>query len=899
MGTEGAEMSRPGKGGLPLAIGVATLLAGGCLEGERLLPELQHIPDEALAITVTAPNGGEAWRAGRTYAITWQSEGAVGAVDITLLHAGQVCAVLADSIPNTGAFEWPCTRCGEDSLGYQIRVADAVSGLLDVSDLPFAVAIVDQVCTIEVTAPAGDGTWMVGDVMPIAWERYGSCGGLAVIELVQDLMPCSYVAEVTANDGRFDWVVHTCSLNPYGYRIRVTDLDSGSYDESDGSLTILSGPPDPCQVGVLAPNGGEEWIEGLAYAITWERTTTCGQTVDIELVNEGQSLREMIAAGAPNNGRYTWVAERLQEIGGGYRVRVTDVQTGNWDESDEEFSIATLPPCELTVTCPNGGEIWATGESYLIGWEPTGACGSQVAIELLQAGTPCQVISAGAPNTGTYLWTATQCGLQTSDYAIRVSDLASGASDASDGTLSIYESCTMNVVEPHGGQTMVAGTPVLITWLRNGACDGPVCIDLLQAGVVCRTIAATLPNSGSHVWIAERCGAASAGYRVRITDLASGRTAESGGTFTIEAACTLRIYQPNGGETWIVGRVETIHWLRTGACSGQVVIDLLRDGVLCETLAAAAPNTGSFTWEARQVGGRSAGYRIRITDPASGATCQSYGPFSIQEPCQLELLWPDGGEMLVSGHNEFITWDASATCGGNVRIELLRGTERCRTIVASTANDGSQAWDPQPCGESGSDYRIVLTDLVSLAADTSAAPFEIRAPVYLRFSAESGTWATSTNNPGWVDQVELEFDAAGTHSVAAPVWLPGGGMALIVDPDEDGTASFFPARVSGAWAHQGLDVDRQCCGVEVRLTGCSHGTGTLLGLTISTDVSGDCLVALPVTTDLREMRAQLGAACVRSGSVARIETAFTDRDVWNRLYAVRAVEYVFLGWPAP
>ncbi len=892
-------MSRPGKGMVPLAIGTAMALACSCLEGERPLPVVQHDADDPPAISVVVPNGGETWQAGRTYSVTWSSEGPVSAVDIALLHGGQVCAILANSLPNTGIFEWPCTRCGQDSLGYQIRVADAASGLLDVSDLPFAVTVLDQACTLEVTEPGGDGTWLVGDTMHIAWERYGACGGVAVIELVQDLMPCSYVAEVTANDGSFDWIVHTCSLNPHGYRIRVTDLASGSYDESTGSFTILSGPPAPCQVTVLTPNGGEAWTEGLTYAITWDRVATCGQMVDIELVNEVAALRETIASGAPNSGGYTWVAERLGEMAGGYRIRVTDVQSGASDESDGEFSIAAPPPCGLTVATPNGGEIWAAGESYPIRWDHTGACGDLVAIELLQGGAPCMLIAAQAPNAGEYFWNAGQCGSQTSEYTIRVTDLASGAADESDGAFAIHQSCAITVVEPHGGQTVIEGAPVLITWLRNGTCEGPVRIELLRAGEVCNTIAAELPNSGSHLWTAERCGTLTAGYRVRITDLASGRGAESAGTFSIEAACALRLYQPNGGEAWVAGRSETISWLRTGACSGQVVIELLRDGVLCETIAEAAPNTGRFIWQARQVGGRSAGYRIRITDPASGAVCQSHGPFSIQDPCKLELLWPDGGERLVSGRGEFITWDALSTCGGSVRIELLRGSELCRTIASTTANDGIQAWNPEPCGESGSDYRIVITDLLSSAADTSAAPFEIRVPVFLRFSAESGSWSAVTNNPEWAGQVELEFDAAETHSVWAPAWLPGGGAALILDPDQDGRASFFPARTSGSAAHLGLDVDRRCCGVEVRLTGCAHGTGASLGLNVSTNASSDCQVALPVTTDLRLMTAQLASACVHTGGTTRIEVAFTDREVWNRVYAVREVVYVFLGWPAP
>ncbi len=890
-------MSRPCKAALRLAPAMAIALACGCLEEERLQP-VSHFGDgELREVTVIAPNGGESWQAGSIQTITWLTEGIGSTVDIALLRGGQVCTIIANSAANTGTFDWTCTVCGQDTTGYQIRVSDAASTALDVSDQPFTVAIPSSDCTVQVTEPDRDRVWIEGQVMHIAWSSEGIlCGGTVMIELIQNSEPCRCVTEVTPNDGSFDWVVCPCSSDSTQYRIRVTDLASGAWDENNCNLTLLGLPPAPCSVTLLAPNGGERWVEGRIHTITWESATTCGPTVDLTLVHPSASLQELIAAGVPNDGSHAWVAHRLGEASEGYFIRVTDTAGGASDESDGPFSILEAgDSCAPALVFPNGGETWAAGEPYLISWDWEGACGELVAIDLLRAGSPCQTISAATPNTGTFIWTASQCSGQPDGYAIRVTDLTSGAADASDGSFSIFQPCAITVTAPQGGEVLLEGARAEITWLRAGTCNGPVAIDLLRAGAVCRTIATGVPNSGSYAWIAERCGSATAGYRVRVTDLASGRGGESPGTFAIEGACALRLYAPNGGEAWVAGRVETVNWLPTGACAEVVAIDLLRDGVLCAQLASAAPNTGRFDWRAQQVGGHEAGYRIRITEPGGTGVDQSYGPFSILDACELDLLWPDGGESLVSGSEEFITWDPSATCGEQVRIDLLHGGVLCQTLAAVAANTGRFAWEPQPCAGAGTGYRIAVTDLTSLAADTSAADFEIRASVYLSFAAEGGGWVAHTNNPLWSGRVDLVFDAEETHQIGSPAWLPADGSALILRPDDDLTASFFPALASG----QGLDLDTRCCGVEVKLTGCAQEASTLLGLEVATNARNDCRSALPVTTDLRQMSARFARGCVRSSGPLRIEVTFTNRHAYPRAYAVRQVEYIFPGWPAP
>ncbi|MFH1144671.1 MAG: hypothetical protein V1774_09030 [Candidatus Eisenbacteria bacterium] len=91
--------------------------------------------------------------------------------------------------------------------------------------------------------------------------------------------------------------------------------------------------------------------------------------------------------------------------------------------------------CELTVTFPNGGESFCLGSSEWITWTHDGeACGESVRIELLLNGYACLLIAASAPNAGAYEWEGLLgCDpLESEGYAVRVTDLTSGASDESD-----------------------------------------------------------------------------------------------------------------------------------------------------------------------------------------------------------------------------------------------------------------------------------------------------------------------------------------------------------------------------------------------------------------------------------------------------------------------------------
>jgi hypothetical protein len=156
---------------------------------------------------------------------------------------------------------------------------------------------------------------------------------------------------------------------------------------------------------------------------------------------------------------------------------------------------------------------------------------------------------------------------------------------------------------------------------------------------------------------------------------------------------TITVTNPDGGEVWPVGTTQTIQWTSTGSMA-NVKIELSRDGgASFVTLLASTPNDGSQSWSV--TGPTTTTALIRVSDAATPATADvSNGTFTISDapPPSLTVVTPNGGELWTIGQAQEIRWTWSGL-SGNVKIELSRNAGRTwETLLANTANDGSQFW---------------------------------------------------------------------------------------------------------------------------------------------------------------------------------------------------------------
>jgi len=198
---------------------------------------------------------------------------------------------------------------------------------------------------------------------------------------------------------------------------------------------------------------------------------------------------------------------------------------------------------------------------------------------------------------------------------------------------------------------------------------------------------------------------------------------------TTSAAAQLTVTDPNGGESLIRGTTPKITWTSSGTVGSYVKIELLKGGVVSQTLSTSSPNDGTYSsWTIPSTLATGTDYRIRVTSTSNTAiTDTSNTYFTIAPASTITVTSPNGGESWVLGSNHAITWTSYGSVGSYVKIELLKAGLVVRTLSASTPNDGTFSWTISTAQTKGTDYKIRITSTTSTAiTDTGNTYFTLR-----------------------------------------------------------------------------------------------------------------------------------------------------------------------------
>ena len=273
--------------------------------------------------------------------------------------------------------------------------------------------------TLGFTAPApgtfwlNDGTarsvtWVCqnisGDVRLFLWQ--GPHDGGAPV-------PGGYIATVPCTDQAFTWTPPDALPGATNYAVAMYSLLYPTVGQGIGPLAIQ-------HLRLTSPNSAK-WTQGSTYAIKWLSSGLAGAKVRIDLYDGDQRV-STITKKAPNTGSFSWKVPFTQAPGTTFRIKVsTTSPLAAEDFSDAYFLI--LPA--VTLSSPNGGQIWKRGTTQTIAWKYKNSPGTAVRLELYKKGVFSRVIAAsvpiGAAGVGSYLWTipATQAAATT--YSVKVS----------------------------------------------------------------------------------------------------------------------------------------------------------------------------------------------------------------------------------------------------------------------------------------------------------------------------------------------------------------------------------------------------------------------------------------------------------------------------------------------
>ena len=211
-------------------------------------------------MTVTAPNGGEQWTAGTIQTITWSST-AVDTVRIEYSPDGVNWSIVSSATVSSGSYSWSIPENYTTTSG-MIRITDIKNdSITDTSNDIFS--IINIPVAVSVSSPNGGEEWIVGTTQNITW----TASRVSNVKLEYSANNAStwttIIDSTDATVGSYAWTVP--SENSSQCLVRTSDAGNATVsDVSNAVFTIL-----PLTVTLTSPNGGERWVAGKTYPVTW------------------------------------------------------------------------------------------------------------------------------------------------------------------------------------------------------------------------------------------------------------------------------------------------------------------------------------------------------------------------------------------------------------------------------------------------------------------------------------------------------------------------------------------------------------------------------------------------------------------------------------------------------
>ena len=628
-----------------------------------------YIPDESSAtveeggdtedpsVTVTSPNGGENWAIDSFFDIMWNATDNVGVTSIDILLSTDGGATFPTTIAsgeaNDGIYSWqvdvpPTTQARVKVIAYDAAANDGE----DVSDGNFEISDgTDPVVTV--TAPNGAEIWDAGSGHEITWNATDNIAVTSIDILLSTNGGATYpitIATGETNDGTYSWIVPDDVTTQARVKVIAHDAAANSgEDVSDADFEIRDGT-DP-SVTVTSPNGGENWAVDSFFDITWNATDNVGVTsIDILLSTDGgATFPTTIATGEANDGVYSWQVDGPPTTQARVKVVAHDAAANSGEDvSDANFDILDGTDPVVTVTAPNGGEVWDIGSVHSITWNATDNVGvTSIDIRLSTDGgmTYPTVIAAGEDNDGTYSWTVP--ATPTTEARVKViahDGEGNTGEDVSDADFTIRDNTdpSVTVTSPNGGEVWDIGTLRSITW---NATDnvGVTAIDIrlsTDGGATYPIVVASgEPNDGIYPWTVPASPTSTARIKVIAHD-GEGNTGEDVSDANFEIADgqdpQVVVIDPNGGETCDIGTFYDVRWSATDDIGvTHVTIVLSADGgaTYPDTLSASEVNDGVYSWEVTQAATTTARIKVIAYDGSGNdGEDASNGDFEIYDP---------------------------------------------------------------------------------------------------------------------------------------------------------------------------------------------------------------------------------------------------------------------------
>lgn len=293
---------------------------------------------------------------------------------------------------------------------------------------------------------------------------------------------------VTYLDGDMDWEQKTYII-PTG-RHHLSFVYTQNSFETGGRAYV----DDIQTIQLNAPKGGEKWLNGNTYTITWATSRPInGDTVKISLLKNGNSV-QVISASTPNNGSFAWKVPINLAQSSNYQIQIAS--TKNLANGGHSGPLTITP---IDVVAPAANTAWANGKTYQVKWNSnkTGI-GSSIRVTLYKGGVFQRVITKGTPNTGSFSWMVPADLAPDNNYQLQLSSTLNSAITVNSP---IFTVTPIVVLSPTAGENWFEGEQHTIRWDASPTVIGnTVRITIFQNGEFVKLINGGTANDGSYTW---------------------------------------------------------------------------------------------------------------------------------------------------------------------------------------------------------------------------------------------------------------------------------------------------------------------------------------------------------------------------------------------------------------
>ena len=218
---------------------------------------------------------------------------------------------------------------------------------------------------------------------------------------------------------------------------------------------------------------------------------------------------------------------------------------------------------------------------------------------------------------------------------------------------------------------------------------------------------------------------------------------------------SITLIYPDGGESFAKGQEITITW-ESNNLSGNIGIELYKTGISVLKITDSIPDSGQFRLKLSYDLTDGDDYKIKLTAFNDNLSDFSNSYFSIKSNYLLEIIYPNGGEILNKNKNYLIKWKA-LNIDGDLQIDLYKDQYYVQKLAESISNASSFYFHVDNELQYGNDYKIMISALNKTIYDLSDDYFTIQS----EDTELVGTWVlTKVIVPAYND-AELTPEALG------------------------------------------------------------------------------------------------------------------------------------------